>query len=173
MPQSHRQTKPDSNPVPRSKPHCPHCRLPELPGCNLPLSTPPPRRWPRGTAAGGPAWPQSRCTQLHRVQGMGDGWDPPARSAKVMRTGLPAQADRQSHGERPPKTRGGEGGSSPACWAGRPSFSDLDLCWGFNYSLSLRRLPRWPSRTATEMKLSLQMAHSVCQEISSSQTIIS
>lgn len=71
MPQSHRQTKPESNPVPRAKPHCPHCRLPELPGCNLPLSTPPPAGGLGGPQHRGPAWPQSRCTQLHRVQGMG------------------------------------------------------------------------------------------------------
>lgn len=29
MPPNHRQTKPESNPFPRSKPLCPHRRLPE------------------------------------------------------------------------------------------------------------------------------------------------
>lgn len=35
-----------------------------------------------------------------------------------------------------------EGLSSPVCWTKRPSFSDLDLGWGFNYSLSLTCLPQ-------------------------------
>lgn len=78
MPQSHRQTKPESNPVPRSKPLCPHCRLPGLPGCNLPLSPtptphPPPAscKWPRGTSAQRPRGVPEQMHTAPQVSGNG------------------------------------------------------------------------------------------------------
>lgn len=134
MPQSHRQTKPESNPDPRSKPLCPHCRLPEFPGCNLPLSPtptphPPPAscKWPRGTSAQRPRGVPEQMHTAPQVSGNGRWVGPSCRSVKVTRTGLPAQADRQSNRGEAPKDTRMEGRSSPVCWAERPSFSDLDL----------------------------------------------
>lgn len=81
-----------------------------IPGVHLPLSppaTPASCKWPWGISAQGPVGSQSRCTQLHRLQGRWGAW---CRLVKVMRTGPPAPAHRQQPGRGPHRHVDGEAG---------------------------------------------------------------
>ena len=173
MPQSHRQTKPESNPAPRFKPRCPHCRWSELLRCHLALCTLQVASWDLSTEAS--TGSRSTPTQLHSLlREQAGGWGTPARSVKVTRTGLPAPADRQSTQMGRGPRKHADGKVCPhqcARLKDRPSptwtYAEALIIACHSGAFPRRRL----SRTATEMKLSLQMAHSVCQEISGLQII--